>query len=124
MKTIKPLRPHRGDGRRRTPLRGMRRNDALIGKVGSVFISTATGGGNETTITSIWHTLAYHGYIIVGLPYSCPQLLDISEVKSGGPYGAATLAAPDGSRQPSDMELAQARFQGHHVAEITRRLHG
>lgn len=99
-------------------------NGALIGKVGSVFTSTATGGGNETTITSVWHTLAHHGYVIVGLPYSCSELLDISEVKSGGPYGAATLAAPDGSRQPSDKELAQARFQGQHVAEITRTLHG
>lgn len=99
-------------------------NGTLIGKVGSVFTSTATGGGNETTITSVWNTLAHHGYVIVGLPYSCPELTDISEVKSGGPYGAATIAAPDGSRQPSDKELAQARFQGSHVADITRRLHG
>lgn len=99
-------------------------NGSLIGKVGSVFTSTATGGGNETTITSVWNTLAHHGYVIVGLPYSCPELTDISEVKSGGPYGAATIAAPDGSRQPSDKELAQARFQGSHVADITRRLHG
>lgn len=99
-------------------------NGALIGKVGSVFTSTATGGGNETTITSFWNTLAHHGFVIVGLPYSCPELLDISEVKSGGPYGAATLAAPDGSRQPSEKELAQVRFQGRHVAEITHKLHG
>lgn len=99
-------------------------NGTLIGKVGSVYTSTATGGGNETTITSVWNTLAHHGYVIVGLPYSCPELTDISEVKSGGPYGAATIAAPDGSRQPSDKELAQARFQGSHVADITRRLHG
>jgi len=96
----------------------------LIGKVGRVFTSTATGGGNETTITSFWHTLAHHGFVIVGLPYSAGELLDISEVRAGSPHGAATMAAPDGSRQPTAKELALVRFQGRHVAEITRRLHG
>lgn len=99
-------------------------NGGLIGKVGSVFTSTATGAGNETTITSFWNTLAHHGFVIVGLPYSCPELTDISEVRGGGPYGAATIAGPDGSRQPSANEIAQVRFQGRHVADITRKLHG
>ena len=99
-------------------------NGELIGKVGSVFTSTATGAGNETTITSFWNTLAHHGFVIVGLPYSCPVLTDVSEVRGGGPYGAATIAGPDGSRQPSEKELEQVRFQGRHVAEITRKLHG
>ena len=99
-------------------------NGELIGKVGSVFTSTATGAGNETTITSFWNTLVHHGFVIVGLPYSCPVLTDISEVRGGGPYGAATMTGPDGSRQPSEKELEQARFQARHVADITRRLHG
>ncbi len=99
-------------------------NGELIGKVGSVFTSTGTGGGNETTITSFWHTLAHQGMVIVGLPYAAKELMDISIVKGGSPYGAATIAAPDGSRQPIDQELSMARFQGQHVAQITERLHG
>jgi NAD(P)H dehydrogenase (quinone) len=95
---------------------------ALIGKVASVFTSTGTGGGNETTILTFIPTLLHHGMIIVGLPYSCPQLLDISQFRGGSPYGAGTIAGPDGSRQPSENELAQARFQGRHVAEIAKRL--
>ncbi|MEZ5827440.1 MAG: NAD(P)H:quinone oxidoreductase [Hyphomicrobiales bacterium] len=95
---------------------------ALIGKVGSVFTSTSTGGGNETTIVSTYLTLIHHGMIIVGLPYSAPDLPDISEVKGGSPYGAATISAPDGSRSPSQKELNLASFQGHHVAKITKRL--
>lgn len=94
----------------------------LIGKLGSVFTSTGTGGGAETTVTSFWHTLAHHGMLIVGLPYSAAELNDISEVRSGSPYGAATLAAADGSRQPSAKELALARFQGEHVARLATRL--
>lgn len=99
-------------------------NGALVGKVGSVFTSTGTGGGNESTILSTHTTLLHHGLVIVGLPYSCPQLTDISEVRGGSPYGAGTIAGGDGSRQPSDNELAQARFQGQHVAQITKKLHG
>lgn len=103
---------------------GLWMSGALIGKVGSVFTSTGTGGGNESTILSSHITLLHHGFVIVGLPYSCPQIMDISEVRGGSPYGAGTIAAPDGSRQPSANELAQARFQGQHVAQITKRLHG
>ncbi|MFO7809392.1 NAD(P)H:quinone oxidoreductase [Guyparkeria sp.] len=94
----------------------------LIGKVGSVFTSTGTGAGNETTITSAWNTLAHLGMVIVGTPYGIPEMFDISEPRGGGPYGAGTLAGGDGSRQPSDMELTIARYQGRHVAEITAKL--
>jgi len=97
---------------------------ALIGKVGSVFTSTGTGGGNESTIISFVTTLIHHGLIYVGLPYSCPELTDISELKGGSPWGAATIAGADGSRQPSAKELAQARFQGKHVATIAKKLKG
>ena len=95
---------------------------ALVGKVGSVFTSTGTGGGNESTIISFVTTLMHHGLIYVGLPYSCPELSDITEVKGGSPWGAATIAGADGSRQPSAKELAQARFQGAHVAKIAAKL--
>lgn len=93
---------------------------ALIGKIGSVFTSTGTGGGNETTIQSFHTTLFHHGMVVVGLPYSCQELLDISQAKGGSPLGAGTLAGGDGSRQPSKIELTMAQFQGKHVAEITK----
>jgi len=95
---------------------------ALVGKVGSVFTSTGTGGGNESTIISFVTTLMHQGMVYVGLPYSCPELADISEVKGGSPWGAATIAGVDGSRQPSAKELAQAKFQGAHVAKIAAKL--
>lgn len=92
---------------------------ALVGKVGSVFISTASQhGGQETTITSFHTTLFHHGMIVVGVPYSEQRLLNMDEITGGTPYGASTLAAADGSRQPSENEIAIARFQGRHVAEI------
>ncbi len=97
---------------------------ALVGKVGSVFTSTGTGGGNESTIISFVTTLMHQGLIYVGLPYSCPELSDITEVKGGSPWGAATIAGADGSRKPSAKELAQARFQGKHVATIASKLRG
>jgi NAD(P)H dehydrogenase (quinone) len=75
---------------------------ALVGKVGSVFTSTGTGGGNESTIISFISNLMHHGMIYVGLPYSCPELADISEVKGGSPWGAACYAGADGSRRPSE----------------------
>jgi NAD(P)H dehydrogenase (quinone) len=103
---------------------GMWMSGGLVGKAASVFTSTATGGGNETTITSTWNTLAHHGMVIVGLPYSCPELVDISELRGGSPYGASTIAGPDGSRTPSEMELSMARFQGKHVAGIAAKLAG
>ncbi len=95
----------------------------LIGKVGSVFVSTATQhGGQETTITSFHTTLLHHGMVIVGLPYSAAGQTRMDEITGGSPYGATTLAAGDGSRQPSDNELDLARFQGRHVAEIAAKL--
>ncbi|MBI5385101.1 MAG: NAD(P)H:quinone oxidoreductase [Verrucomicrobia bacterium] len=96
----------------------------LVGKVASVFTSTGTGGGNESTIISFLPTLMHHGMIYVGLPYTCPELTDLSEVKGGSPWGAATIAGADGSRQPSAKELAQARFQGQRVASIAKKLKG
>jgi NAD(P)H dehydrogenase (quinone) len=96
---------------------------ALVGKVGSVFASTATQhGGQETTITSFHTTLLHHGMIIVGLPYSFAGQTRMDEITGGSPYGATTIAAGDGSRQPSENELEGARFQGRHVAEIAGRL--
>ncbi|AGA90177.1 NAD(P)H:quinone oxidoreductase, type IV [Thioflavicoccus mobilis 8321] len=96
-------------------------NGALIGKVGSVFTSTASQhGGQETTITSFHTTLLHHGMVIVGVPYSCKELVNMDEISGGTPYGASTLADGDGSRQPSENELTIARFQGRHVAQITR----
>lgn len=97
---------------------------ALENKVGSVFTSTGTGGGNESTILSTWNTLAHLGLIIVGLPYSATELFDISEPRGGSPYGAGTMAGADGSRQPTEKELSLAYKQGRHVAEITRKLAG
>ncbi len=98
---------------------------SLIGKVGSVFCSTGTQhGGQETTITSFHLTLLHLGMIIVGVPYSCQELVNMAEITGGSPYGAGTLASSDGSRQPSANELAIARFQGRHVAGITRKLVG
>lgn len=95
---------------------------ALVGKFASVFTSTGSGGGSETTITSFWHTLAHQGMVIVGLPYVLPELSDISELRGGSPYGAATIAGADGSRQPSEKELILASFQGAHVARLTVRM--
>jgi NAD(P)H dehydrogenase (quinone) len=97
---------------------------ALVGKVAGVFTSTGTGGGNESTIISFVPTLMHHGMIFVGLPYACAELADVSELKGGSPWGAATIAGPDGSRSPSTKELAQARFQGRHIAQITAKLKG
>ena len=94
----------------------------LVGKVGSVFTSTGTGGGNETTVSSFHTTLFHHGMVVVGLPYAAPELTDISEARGGSPLGAATIAGADGSRQPSEKELSLARFQGRHVAQIAAKL--
>lgn len=101
---------------------GLWAKGALVGKVASVFTSTGTGGGQEMTITSTWTTLAHHGMIIVPIGYSTPELFDISEVRGGTPYGASTLAGGDGSRQPSERELAIAKHQGQYVASIAVKL--
>ena len=104
---------------------GLWAKGALIGKVGSVFGSTGTQhGGQETTLTSFHTTLLHHGMIVVGLPYAAPELMNMSEISGGTPYGATTLAGHDDSRLPSANELAAARFQGKHVAGIAQRLKG
>ena len=96
---------------------------ALVGKVGSTFTSTASQhGGQETTLIATQIVLQHHGMVIVGLPYSYPGLTRLDEITGGTPYGASTIAAGDGSRQPSQNELDGARFQGRHVAEITAAL--
>jgi len=98
---------------------------ALAGKVGSVFTSTGTQhGGQETTIVSVHWTLLHHGMIIVGVPYTEPELANVKEITGGSPYGAGTLAGPDGSRSPTDNELRIVRAQGRRVAQIAKRLKG
>ena len=102
---------------------GLWAKGALIGKVGSVFVCTGTQhGGQETTITSFHTTLLHHGMIVVGVPYSVPELTNMAEITGGSPYGASTLSKDDGSRQPSANELEIARAQGKRVAEIASRL--
>ncbi|MDA3921770.1 MAG: NAD(P)H:quinone oxidoreductase [Salinisphaera sp.] len=101
---------------------GLWANGKLVNKIGSVFTSSATGAGNETTITSFWNTLAHHGMLIVPLDYAGAQeLFDISELRGGSPYGASTYAGGDGSRQPSATELSIARYQGEKVARLALR---
>ncbi len=95
----------------------------LVGKVGSVFTSSATQhGGQESTILSTHIVLLHQGMVIVGLPYSFQGQMILNEVTGGSPYGASTIAAGDGSRQPSENELAGAFFQGRHVAQISAKL--
>ena len=102
---------------------GLWAKGTLIGKIGSVFASTASQhGGQETTITSFHTTLLHHGMILVGVPYSESGLTNMADVSGGTPYGATTLAGVDGSRQPSANELKIARYQGKHVAEIASKL--
>jgi NAD(P)H dehydrogenase (quinone) len=98
-------------------------NGSLIGKVGSVFASTATQhGGQESTILSSHITLLHQGMVIVGLPYSAKEQMTLDEITGGSPYGASTITGGDGSRMPSENELKLARFQGRHVAEIAAKL--
>jgi NAD(P)H dehydrogenase (quinone) len=96
---------------------------ALVGKVGSVFTSSATQhGGQESTILSFHISLLHHGFVIVGLPYAFQGQMRIDEVTGGSPYGASTIAGGSGERMPSETELDGARFQGRHVAEIASKL--
>jgi NAD(P)H dehydrogenase (quinone) len=96
---------------------------ALVGKVGSVFTSSATQhGGQESTILTFHVTLLHHGFVVVGLPYAFQGQMTIDEISGGSPYGASTIAGGDGSRMPSENELEAARFQGRHVASIAAKL--
>jgi len=98
---------------------------SLVGKAGSVFTSSNTQhGGQESTILSFHILLLHQGMVIVGLPYTFPGQMEIDSISGCSPYGASTVAGPDGSRSPSDNEIAGARFQGEHVAKIARKLAG
>jgi NAD(P)H dehydrogenase (quinone) len=102
---------------------GLWAKGALVGKVGSVFTSTATQhGGQESTILSFHVNLLHHGMIVVGLPYAFAGQMRIDEITGGSPYGASTITGGQGERMPSENELNAARFQGKHVAEITAKL--
>ena len=114
---------------------GLWAKGALVGKVGSVFTSTATQhGGQESTILATHIVLLHQGLVVVGLPYSCQEQMGLEEIKGGSPYGASTIAGSpygastiaggQGERQPSAKELAMARFQGEHVARIAAKLKG
>ncbi len=96
---------------------------ALVGKVGSVFTSSATQhGGQESTILTFLTNLLHQGMVVVGLPYSFDGQMRIDEITGGSPYGASTIAGTQGERMPSENELSAARFQGRHVAEIAAKL--
>ena len=98
---------------------------ALVGKVGSAFTSSATQhGGQESTILTLIPTMLHHGMVVVGLPYAFQGQMGLDEIKGGSPYGASTITGGDGSRMPSEADLAGARFQGKHVAQIAAKLKG
>jgi len=98
-------------------------SNSLVGKVGSAFTSTATQhGGQETTLFSIITNLLHFGMVVVGLPYTAPAQMRIDEITGGSPYGATTIADSSGARLPSENEIALARFQGRHVAEVASKL--
>jgi NAD(P)H dehydrogenase (quinone) len=102
---------------------GLWMNDGLVGKVGSVFTSSATQhGGQESTILTFHPVLLHLGFVIVGLPYAFKGQMGVDKVMGNSPYGASTITGGDGSRQPSEVELAGVRYQGRHVAEIASRL--
>jgi len=104
---------------------GLWQRGALEGKVGAAFTSTATQhGGQETTLLSIITNLLHFGMVIVGLPYSFKDMMTLDEVAGGAPFGATTIAGGDGSRQPSAVELAGARYQGAVVARTATKLFG
>ena len=100
-------------------------NGSLVGKVGSVFCSSATQhGGQESTILTFIPTLLHHGMVVVGLPYAEQRQMGLDEIKGGSPYGASTITGGKGERQPSEQELGMATFQGRHVATIAKKLFG
>jgi NAD(P)H dehydrogenase (quinone) len=104
---------------------GLWASGALVGKIGSVFTSSATQhGGQESTLLTVHVTLLHHGFIIVGLPYAEQRQMGLDEIKGGSPYGASTITGGQGERMPSEQELGMARFQGKHVATIAGKLFG
>jgi len=104
---------------------GLWASGALVGKVGSVFTSSATQhGGQESTILTFHPTLLHHGMVVVGLPYTEQRQMGLDEIKGGSPYGASTIAGGQGERKPSVQELGMAQFQGKHVASVASKLFG
>ena len=104
---------------------GLWMKGALVGKAGSVFVSSATQhGGQESTILNFHTTLLHHGMVVVGLPYAFAGQMGVTELNGGSPYGASTITGGQGERMPSENELAGARFQGAHVAKIALKLMG
>ena len=104
---------------------GLWMRGALIGKVGGAFTSTGTQhGGQEATLFSIIANLMHFGLVVVGLDYGYAGQMSLDEITGGSPYGATTIAGGDGSRQPSENELAGARYQGRKIAETAAKLHG
>lgn len=102
---------------------GLWAKGALVGKVGSVFTSSATQhGGQESTILTFYTNLLHHGMVVVGLPYAFAGQMRIDEITGGSPYGASTIVGSKGERMPSENELHAARFQGKFVAEIAAKL--
>jgi NAD(P)H dehydrogenase (quinone) len=95
----------------------------LVGKLGSVFTSSATQhGGQETTILGFLPTFLHHGMAVAGLPYAFQGQMGVDEIKGGSPYGASTITGGDGARQPSEVELEGARYQGAHIAKLAAKL--
>ena len=98
---------------------------ALIGKIGGAFTATATQhGGQETTFQGLHNFFMHHGMPVVGLPYAYQPQMTLDAVHGGSPYGATTITGGDGSRMPSEIDLGGARFQGKHIAELAKKLHG
>ncbi|MBY3395065.1 NAD(P)H:quinone oxidoreductase type IV [Rhizobium laguerreae] len=95
----------------------------LVGKLGSVFTSSATQhGGQESTILGFIPTFLHQGMVVAGLPYAFQGQMGTEEVKGGSPYGASTITNGDGSRQPAEIELEGAKYQGAHVAKLAAKL--
>ena len=104
---------------------GLWASGALVGKVGGAFSSTAVQhGGQETTLVGLHHFFLHQGLVVVGLPYAWTGQMNMDEITGGSPYGATTITRSDGSRLPSENELDGARWQGRHIAEIAKKLHG
>lgn len=104
---------------------GLWASGALFGKVGGAFTGSATQhGGQETTFAGLHNYFLHHGMVVAGLPYAYQAMMTLDSVEGGSPYGATTITGGDGSRQPSEIELGGARFQGKHIAEIAKKMHG
>lgn len=104
---------------------GLWARGALHGKVGGAFVSTATQhGGQEVTLFSVITNLLHFGMVIVGLDYGHAAQMSNDEIVGGSPYGATTVAGGDGSRQPTQIDLDGARYQGRNIAEVAIKLHG